>query len=157
MGSIRFILAVSVLIAHSSPIFSITILPGYLAVQSFYIISGFYMGLVFTEKYQKTERPVWNFYSNRLLRIMPLYWLIVLLILGLSLTYGITLSSYGKIQYYLDWYLRQPDSLGSLANRFPKPLGTGAPLFVFTIIFSVLVYKYFMKPLERYREDRLKV
>jgi peptidoglycan/LPS O-acetylase OafA/YrhL len=114
MGLIRFLLACSVLIVHSSSIFGIQIIPGYLAVEVFYIISGFYMTLVFTEKYAHTVTPVWEFYVNRLLRLYPLYLTVVLMILVLSLIYGYWLGSFGKIQYYTDLYERQPHSLGSL-------------------------------------------
>ncbi|MFZ6012195.1 MAG: acyltransferase family protein [Bacteroidota bacterium] len=114
MGIIRFLLALSVLIVHSDPIMGIEILPGYLAVQLFYVISGFYMTLIFTEKYAVTNRPLYYFYSNRLLRLYPLYALVVALVTLLSIVYGLSLGSFGKLQYYADQYSQSPDSLSSL-------------------------------------------
>lgn len=114
MGFIRFILALSVLIAHSSPIVGFSIVPGYLAVQSFYIISGFYMAMVYVEKYSVTANPIANFYSNRFLRLYPLYLLTVVLTILLSLFFGLWLGSYGKLEYYFQAYNKQPDSLGAL-------------------------------------------
>ncbi len=114
MGLIRFLLAISVLIVHSSPVFGVELIPGYLAVQSFYIISGFYMTLIFTEKYEGTARPYYYFLSNRILRLYPLYALVVVMVIVLSIVYGVWLGSYGKLQYYMDEYQRQPDSLGAL-------------------------------------------
>lgn len=114
MGLIRFLLALSVLIIHSSPILGIEMLPGYLAVHAFYIISGFYMALIFLTKYEKTERPIYYFFTNRILRLYPLYLLVIIIILLLSILFGVFLGSYGKLQFYFDEYQRQPDSLVSL-------------------------------------------
>lgn len=118
MGLIRFILALSVLIVHSSPLFGMEIVPGYLAVQSFYVISGFYMTLIFSEKYANSARPFYYFFSNRILRLYPLYLLVVFMILALSVGYGIGLGSYGELQYFIDAYRQQPESLGSLLIVF---------------------------------------
>lgn len=116
MGIIRFLLALSVLIVHSSPLFGIEILPGYLAVQSFYIISGFYMTLIFTEKYIGSSRPKYYFFSNRLLRLYPLYLLIIVMTLAISIVYGVWLGSYGKLQYYIEAYQQHPNNLMSLVT-----------------------------------------
>lgn len=51
--------------------------PGDLAVQFFYIISGFYIAKILTEKY----RNVALFFRNRLLRLYPLYLATVLIII----------------------------------------------------------------------------
>jgi peptidoglycan/LPS O-acetylase OafA/YrhL len=114
MGLIRFLLALSVLIVHSSPVLGIEIIPGSQAVHSFYIISGFYMAMIFVEKYEGTERPLYYFFSNRILRLYPLYLLVVILIVALSIVLGILLGSYGELQYYIDKYNEQPNSLGAL-------------------------------------------
>jgi peptidoglycan/LPS O-acetylase OafA/YrhL len=114
MGLIRFILAVSVLIVHSSPIFGLTIVPGSVAVHSFYIISGFYMAMIYNGKYSKSTRPVADFYVNRLLRLYPLYITVVVLIVVLGIVYGMWLGSWGKLDYYADWYAKEPDSFWSL-------------------------------------------
>lgn len=76
MGIIRVALALSVLIWHS-PIKTGDYLPlhGSYAVQVFFVISGFYMALILTEKYH--DRRL--FYENRLLRLFPLYLAVVVL------------------------------------------------------------------------------
>jgi len=51
MGTIRLLLAVSVLAFHSAPIAGLQLPDGIVAVQSFYVISGFYMSLILTERY----------------------------------------------------------------------------------------------------------
>jgi peptidoglycan/LPS O-acetylase OafA/YrhL len=114
MGLIRFLLALSVVIVHSSPLLGLEIIPGSQAVHSFYIISGFYMTMIFVEKYEGTERPLYYFFSNRVLRLYPLYLLVIILTVLLSIVLGVLFGSYGELQYYIDKYNEQPNSLGAL-------------------------------------------
>src|ERR1035437_2129809 len=80
MGIIRLLLAISVVIDHSNPLFGFSFIGGQLAVEVFFIISGFYMALILCEKYNKaSDRKI--FIGNRLLKIFPIYW--VIFILGL--------------------------------------------------------------------------
>jgi peptidoglycan/LPS O-acetylase OafA/YrhL len=72
MGVIRLLLAVSVVLAHAG---SRQLVGGPLAVQAFFIVSGFYMALVLTETY--SNRRV--FYLNRFLRLYPTYIAVALL------------------------------------------------------------------------------
>jgi peptidoglycan/LPS O-acetylase OafA/YrhL len=86
MGLFRMIFAISVMINHSYPLFGYTLLGADIAVRSFFIVSGFYMGLILNEKYIKKRASYWLFLSNRLLRIYPLY-LVTLLIISLFTIY----------------------------------------------------------------------
>ena len=74
MGSLRLILALCVAFGH----FGIPL--GFptsdIAVQSFFVISGFYMALVLNEKYGPGS--YWLFISNRLLRLWPTYLVILI-------------------------------------------------------------------------------
>ncbi len=83
MGFIRFLLACAVVLAHTSTINGYSPVSGNLAVQCFYIISGFYMAMVLTEKYNKPE-AIYQFYTNRALKIYPVYWLVLVLLVGWS-------------------------------------------------------------------------
>ena len=58
---------------------------GSISVQAFYIISGFYMALILREKYEDSPNGAWLFYSNRALRLYPLFWTFSLLALLLAL------------------------------------------------------------------------
>ena len=50
MGIIRLILAIAVVIVHTEePIFGFEFVRGLVAVQAFYIISGFYMAMILNE------------------------------------------------------------------------------------------------------------
>lgn len=81
MGLIRLLLACGVVLSHTSTIMGYSPLAGNLAVQCFYIISGFYMAMVLTEKYN-VPGANYEFYTNRALKIYPTYWLnLVLLII----------------------------------------------------------------------------
>lgn len=85
MGILRLLLAITVVIAHSTPIFNLNLLGGQLAVQTFYIISGFYMALILNEKYVGSNGSYKLFISNRLLRLYPIYWVVLLLTIGFSI------------------------------------------------------------------------
>lgn len=74
MGSFRTLLAISVLITHSGPIFGVRLLNGDMAITLFFLVSGFLMSLILTEKYASVKL----FYLNRLLRIFPPFWASVL-------------------------------------------------------------------------------
>lgn len=52
---------------------------GKIAVELFYIISGFYIALILDNKYKDSIRL---FYTNRLLKIFPTYWFICALSAG---------------------------------------------------------------------------
>lgn len=74
MGILRTILALLVVGSHLHAFGGAAF-----AVKSFFIISGFYMALVINTRYWAL--PVSNFYASRLLRLLPLYWVIGLLTL----------------------------------------------------------------------------
>lgn len=76
VGGFRLLFAVAVIMSHSGSIFGYTLLNGDIAVESFFIISGFYMALILTKKY--TGKGSYKlFISNRLLRLYPIYWFIL--------------------------------------------------------------------------------
>ena len=88
MGVLRVVLALSVLMGHATDWTGYRCVSGLLAVQCFFIISGFYMGLVLNERYD-TPRLVPAFYANRALRIYGIYLpflLLHLMVFGLAET-----------------------------------------------------------------------
>ena len=104
MGLIRFILAITVVIAHSGPIFGLSFVGGKIAVQAFFIISGFYMALILKEKYVGTNGSYALFITNRFLRLYPIYWTVLLL----TILYSVALvlyshgTNYGRLSSYSD-------------------------------------------------------
>lgn len=71
MGLLRFLLAIAVVVGHIKVRFDVhfALLPGDLAVEVFFSISGFYMSLILTDKYHDRT----TFYLNRFLRLYPVY------------------------------------------------------------------------------------
>jgi peptidoglycan/LPS O-acetylase OafA/YrhL len=102
MGLIRFFLAAAVVFHHSTVPWNLPMVDGHQAVRLFYIISGFYMALILDRKYPGTPRGVWLFYSNRALRIFPIYWLVLM---ASGLFYGAAWIWLGRIPERLGWYL----------------------------------------------------
>jgi peptidoglycan/LPS O-acetylase OafA/YrhL len=85
MGTLRFLLALSVVIFHTTPPFGFPALNGFVAVNAFFIISGFYMSLILNEKYIKKSGSYFLFITNRILRIYPLYLITLFAIFFFSL------------------------------------------------------------------------
>ena len=73
MGTLRTIFALAVAIAHAGGLRGYWPMNGDTAVQAFYVVSGFYMALVFTEKYSALASPARTFWLNRYLRLAPAY------------------------------------------------------------------------------------
>lgn len=78
MGLLRLVLALSVIAAHANtPVFGYRGIGGWYAVDFFFVISGFYMAMVLNEKYR--DAPAERFYLSRLLRLLPVYYIGLLL------------------------------------------------------------------------------
>ena len=79
MGILRFLLAFLVVITHySGNLFGIKLMPGYVCVEMFFVISGYYMCFILSEnKYLKVRK----FYASRFFRLYPLFLFISLLLL----------------------------------------------------------------------------
>lgn len=84
MGIIRILLALFVVLYHCGQFKILRLMQGPEAVQSFYIISGFYMALILNEKYVNQSNAYRLFITNRLLKLMPIYWLMLLIIAVIS-------------------------------------------------------------------------
>ncbi len=76
MGTLRLLLALTVLNWHY-PIVPFNFIFSYSAVLIFFIISGFYMSMVITEKYGTSRSGMLSFYENRALRLLPVYYIVL--------------------------------------------------------------------------------
>ena len=81
MGVLRLLLAISVVFGHVS--FSGAFTGPTIAVETFYIISGFYIGLVLDTT--AAYRSVTDFYINRYLRLFPVYLVVAVFAVILAL------------------------------------------------------------------------
>src|SRR6187431_1375118 len=86
MGTLRFLLALAVLLYHMSgfalfglPLGELMVRPvdGKPAVEAFFIISGFAMAGALSTRYR--DGPVTRFYMSRVLRLYPAYLLLLVL------------------------------------------------------------------------------
>src|SRR6185437_11934638 len=88
MGLIRLLLALAVVATHCGPIFGCNLVGGQIAVQSFFIISGFYMSVILNEKYVGVNNSYRLFITNRFMRLYPIYWAVfvatMLVCIGIS-------------------------------------------------------------------------
>jgi peptidoglycan/LPS O-acetylase OafA/YrhL len=103
MGILRLILAIAVVIAHSEAICGFKLVNGSVAVQAFYIISGFYMAMILNEKYIGTNHSYKLFITNRFLRLFPVYWVVLLCTLFIALVIYFY-SNVGILNLYSEYY-----------------------------------------------------
>lgn len=76
-GTLRFVLALLVVLSHLGILFYGRNI-GVMAVVSFFMLSGYSMGYLFSKTYTLTGRGVIAFYVDRLLRLFPLYFVVAL-------------------------------------------------------------------------------
>lgn len=118
MGTLRLLLALAVVVTHAGVVFGAEwtrMTGGVAAVQLFYMISGFYMALVLSEKYRVAEgRPgtLKLFYTNRVMRLLPTYWVVAGLTLGAGLFFWVVS---GEVTRPIAGYVEHGASLTPLA------------------------------------------
>lgn len=107
MGTIRTLLAISVVIAHSSLFLGYNIANGLVAVQVFYMFSGFYIFMILSERYASVRK----FYKSRALRLYPTYFLVAIFAICVWFFFG--QGSAGFIEKQAQW-----DAAGLFARAF---------------------------------------
>ena len=105
MGVLRFFLALSVAWTHAELPYGFS---GELCVTIFFVISGFYIALVLNEN--KAYSNELQFYTQRGMRIFPVYWTV----LFLSYCFSYYSNILGQTQAHIDFFLKlgQPVYLG---------------------------------------------
>ena len=81
MGILRLLLALAVVVGHMAYFDAVkmkAILNAQTAVSLFFIISGFYMGMILNEKYRSDAGGTKAFFQNRFLRLYPTYIVVLL-------------------------------------------------------------------------------
>jgi len=94
VGVIRLLLAFTVIMTHSHPIFGYFFGNPVVAVRAFFIISGFYMALILESKYKDYRK----FFVSRFLRIYPIYLMVLILTILFSLSTHLLGGSWGEMQ-----------------------------------------------------------
>lgn len=103
MGLLRIILAITVVIAHSYTVFGFSFTGGLVAVEVFFIISGFYMAMILDEKYAGKGSYA-LFLSNRFLRLYPLFWVVLLLTIVTSVALYIFTDNFFRLSPYIQYF-----------------------------------------------------
>lgn len=88
MGTLRILLALCVFSAHAGRFLPVRWLTGDIALELFFVISGFYMQLVLSTKYTRSVLgDAWrlNFYKARYCRLMPVYLACSTMVIGAAL------------------------------------------------------------------------
>lgn len=137
MGLFRLLFSIAVVAAHSSAIHGVSLVGGLIAVQGFFMLSGFFMSLILNEKYVGKNRSYWLYLSNRLLRIYPAYWLVLILIVLFSFfqfyvtrTVGAMGDNYGAFSIY-DLFKDQMNFWTGLVFAFTNLFVVGQDLLYF--------------------------
>lgn len=107
MGLLRLLLAYSVLVGHSGGLpgltadngVSLVLTVGDTAVQTFYLISGFYITIVWNRKYSLLPHSVREFWIARYLRLAPLYILVSLATAATFYAVSGSLPLYGEADF----------------------------------------------------------
>ena len=116
MGLLRLLLALSVVTAHCGAIYNIDFVGGQIAVQAFYIISGFYMSLILNEKYVGQNGSYKLFISNRILRLYPIYWVVLILTVLFSILNGLISADASLLR--IDYYTTYIESISTIIFLF---------------------------------------
>jgi peptidoglycan/LPS O-acetylase OafA/YrhL len=103
MGSLRFLLAVAVVLFHANAS-GFLLVSGAAAVEAFFIISGFYMSLVLDTKYIGVNNRYGLFLGNRLLKLYPAYWTVLVLAILMQLTVWLLTGSPILLMHQLTHY-----------------------------------------------------
>jgi len=129
MGLIRLLLAITVVINHTAPLFGLVFTDAYLAIKIFFVISGFYMSLILTEKYTGPGHYR-LFITNRLLRLFPTYWLTLVISILISLLYMVLYhGSFVLGPWMTKIHQLDPVSIVALATANLSILGQDALFF----------------------------
>lgn len=98
MGFFRLYLALIVVHAHAGNLFGWPVQNGAQAVQMFFMISGFYMAMVLSERYSSVK----EFYLSRWLRISAPYYLHFVLFVLISAGCGFAFSNWRSLDAYVN-------------------------------------------------------
>ncbi|HTH49843.1 MAG TPA: acyltransferase [Candidatus Limnocylindria bacterium] len=131
MGILRLLLAISVVVVHcDADVGASLLVGGAYAVKLFFVISGFYMALILHEKYSAPGATA-LFYGNRLLRLLPTYYVMVALsVVAVAVLSGIRghLVSVAPFGLWRDYGSQLPAGLAAALKWVQiTPLGQEVP------------------------------
>jgi peptidoglycan/LPS O-acetylase OafA/YrhL len=105
MGLLRILLILAIVIGHTYPVHGFRMCGGAIAVDVFFILSGFYTYLILNEKYIGANKSYKLYITNRMLRIYPTYYLIILMsIFTAHIYYKSTGRGFSLILPYINYW-----------------------------------------------------
>src|SRR5579863_1890587 len=110
MGILRMLLAIVVVIEHCGGFSGFNYINSTIAIQSFFIISGFYMSIIINEKYNG-HNAYKLFISNRFLRLFPIYTCIAIITFVVAYFYNasgyrqVIFSDFGNLTLFSKMYV----------------------------------------------------
>ncbi len=102
MGILRVLLALAVVMAHTEGLYGLYLTGGPLAVEIFFIISGFYMTMILEQKYAG-KNGIILFWSNRALRLYPMYLTVLFISVAACIVSFALFGIWGKIEPYITY------------------------------------------------------
>jgi len=124
LGTLRFILAIMVMISHY-PLLALKFNIGVMAVVMFYTLSGYYMNRSYQRFKQHTANPARAFYLDRVIKIMPIY--LIMVVLTFAVLHFVTPSqSLAIMQHDLSAISLLLNTLLIPVNYVFEPLSIGA-------------------------------
>lgn len=105
MGFLRFLLAIDILISHFPPtsIGHVVFIDDAVAVKTFFILSGFFISFILTEKYN-IPCGYRLYLTNRILRLVPAYWVVLVLSVVGSWVSGAFFDNWGRLLPYMEYW-----------------------------------------------------
>ena len=145
VGFYRYLLATLVVWSHLTPfwLFGIVVNPGVYAVFCFYIVSGYFAGMIFDRFCGASFQPL-RFYLDRALRIMPAFLVVIAVVIAIGHwhhepTLGATPEQYRDHSAWLKAIIMP---LNKIAGMFGVDLPYG-PFFAVTPVASLAVEMQF--------------
>jgi peptidoglycan/LPS O-acetylase OafA/YrhL len=129
MGTLRFILALSVVLNHLEGIFRYQMAGGSVSVQLFFMVSGFFMAMILSEKYDP-RRDLLLFWTNRGLRIYVTFYAVALIAMGLSAAAWVLDGSGVLHEWMRRWPSLSPGTVLVLLGTQLSVLGQDVLLFL---------------------------
>ncbi|WP_028374509.1 acyltransferase family protein [Leeuwenhoekiella sp. MAR_2009_132] len=134
-GLFRLLLAFIVVVFHSVDFLTI----GHAAVYIFFVLSGYWIFRMYSEKYVNFKNAYWVYIRSRLWRIFPIYWLILVFSIGIHYF----LSSVGFKPFFRDYVISNFILLGEGINNAKYFIGSAWSLDIelqFYLIAPLLLY-----------------
>ena len=144
LTGLRWCAALAVFLSHNvpggrtPPIISTFFSSGYIGVTLFFVLSGFVLTVTYGNVMAEPRiTNIWNYAAARIARVMPLYWLVLVLVVVLWVSFGPAATTAGLWWHFLAIQAWTGD-LNLAYSWNPPGWSVGVELFLYTM-FPILV------------------